>query len=89
MKANGGAQGGASLVVQDQHQGWSIELTRFRCLDVVSCKVAADGKRTPPIGAYLPPSTLEHLPELEEALTQSGDQEMIVLGDLNGNIVQS
>ena len=40
----------------------------------------------PIIVAYVPPSTLYHLLDLEEALTHFRDQNTIVLGDLNANI---
>ena len=46
-------------------------------------------KLTPLIGAYLPPSTLEHLLYLEEALICFWDQDTIVLWDLNSGIVQA
>ena len=52
---------------------------------MVICEVITD-KKTPLTGTYLPPSTLEHLTDLEEALTHFQNQEPIVLGDLNTNI---
>ena len=61
-------------------------LTRAK---VVSYKVIADGKRTPIIGSYLPPSTLGHLPDLEEARTRFWDQDPIVIGNLSADIVKS
>ena len=48
---------------------------------MVSCKLVTRLIRTPLVGAYLPPSTLEHLPDLEEALKRFKDP--IVLGGLN------
>ena len=39
--------------------------------------------RTPLVGAYLPPSTLEHLLDVEEALYKFKGLDPIVLGDLN------
>ena len=51
-------------------------------------KVVTDRKGTLVISAYLPPSTLEHLPELEEALIRFRYQDPIVLGDLSANIGQ-
>ena len=53
------------------------------------CKVIVSGKRNPLIGTYVPNSTLEHLPELEEAMTRFRDQDPIVLGYLNTDIGQS
>ena len=70
-------------------QGWSLEPTRFHSTSVVICKVINYEKRTPTIGTYLPPSTLENLPDLEEALTCFRYQDPIVLGDLNDDIGQA
>ena len=55
----------------------------------MSCEVVTDRKLTPLIGAYLPPSTLNHLPDLEEGPTRFRDQDTILLGDLNAGIVQA
>ena len=84
----GGAQGGVGLVIWDRPNVWSIKLTRFHGPKMVSCEIAADRKMTPLIGAYLPTSTLEHLPGLEEALTRFKDQDPIMLGEINGDIGQ-
>ena len=46
-----GAQGGVCLVVRDQPQGWSVELTRFHGMNVLSYEVIANVKRTPIIDA--------------------------------------
>ena len=85
----GRAQGGVGLVVQDRPKGWSAKSTRYNEPNVVSCEVVEIGKWTPLIGVYLPTYTLEHLPDLEEALTHFRNQEPIVLGELNANIGQS
>ena len=53
---------------------------------MVSCKVVTDGRRTLIIGAYHPPSTLEHLLDLEQALKLFQDQYSIVIGDLSVDI---
>ena len=53
---------------------------------MVSCKVVTDKKQTPIIYTYLLPSTLEHLPYLEEYLTRFQYQEPIVIGDLTTDI---
>ena len=83
------AQGGVGLVLWYQLKGWRFKSTRFHRLNLVSCEVIAGGKRTPLIGMYLPPSTLDHLLDLEETLKQFRYQYLIVLGDLNANIIQS
>ena len=45
---------------------WGIESTRYHGQNVVRCKILTGLTRTPLVGAYLPTSTLEHLPNLEE-----------------------
>ena len=60
----GGAKVGVGLVVQDQPQVWSLELTRFHGPNMVICEVVTERKPTPIIGKYLPPSTIDHLLDL-------------------------
>ena len=86
---SGGVQGGVGLVFQDQTKGWSVESTCFHKKNVVSCEIVSGDKRTSLIGAYLLLSTLERLPDLEEALTRFRDQYLMVSGDLNAKIGQS
>ena len=57
----------------------------FHGPNVVTCEVITR-KWTLLIGAYLPNSALEHLPDLAEALTCFWKQETIMLGDLNDDI---
>ena len=76
-------RGGVGLVFWDRLKGWSVELTRFHGWNMVSCNIIAVDKLTLIIGAYLLPSTLEHLTYLEEALTQLKYQYPIVLGEIN------
>ena len=73
------------MIVWDQHQGCSIELTRFHDPNVVSYKVVIN-KRTPLSRSYLPPSTLEHLLNLLEDIKIYRNHNIIVLGDLNTDI---
>ena len=89
MMESGGAQGGVGLIVWERPQGWSIESMRFHGMKMVIFRVATHVKRTPTIYVYLPTSTLEHLTDLEEALTCFRDQYTIVLGDLNADTNQS
>ena len=89
MKMDVSVHGGVGLVVQDQYQGLIIESTRFHGPNVLIWEVINDGKRAAIIGTYLPHSTLEHLPDFEEALTHFQDQDPILLGDINANIDQS
>ena len=58
----------------------------FQRLNVVSFEVFTGGKRTPLIGAHLPPFTLDNLPDLGEALTRFQNEYPIVVWDLNSNI---
>ena len=67
------AQGEVRLVIQDQTQGWSIEATNFHELNLVRCKFITNGQCNPIIGTHLRNPTLEHLPDLEEALTHLRD----------------
>ena len=48
---------------------------------MVSCELITGLIWAPLVGVYLPPSMLEHLPDLEEDLKQS--QEPIILADRN------
>ena len=72
--SNGGTQGGVGMVVQKRPKGWSVESTRFHITKVVSCEVISGGQNIPIIGVYLSPSTLKHIPYLEEALVLFRDQ---------------
>ena len=62
---------------------WSLESTRFHWLNVVSCDVVRGSPRTPLIGAYLSPTMLTHLPDIEKALEHFRCQYLILMGDLN------
>ena len=77
---SGGAQGVVGMVVCDRLKVWSFELTHFHGLNVVSSKFVSGGKRTPLIGAYLPPSTMENLTDLEEDLSRFWYHYPIFLG---------
>ena len=48
---------------------------------MVICELVNGLVLTPLLGAYLPPSNIKHLPDLEEALKRF--KESIILGDLN------
>ena len=49
--------------------------------NVVSCQLVTGLTWTPIVASYLPPSTLDHLPDLEESLKRFKDP--IFLGYLN------
>ena len=59
MMAGGEVQELMGLVIYDQPQVYSIDLTRFHKQNLVSCKVVSGGKWTPLIVSYPPPSILE------------------------------
>ena len=54
----------------ERPKGWIVDSTRFHGMNIVSCKVVARDQQMPLIEAYLPPSTLDHLPDSEEALNR-------------------
>ena len=78
-----GAQVGLSLVSWDWSTGWSLEFMHFHGLNRISCEVVTGKSRNPIVGAYLPPTTLINLPDIEEALERFRGQYPIVLGDIN------
>ena len=63
--SNGVAWGGVGLVTREWPDGWGIESTRFHGPNVVSCEIVTGPTQTPLVGAYFPPSTLEHLPYIK------------------------
>ena len=67
-------------------EGCIIGSMRFHGPNVVSYKIVAGNQLLPLIGAYLPPSTLEHMSDLEEVLNRFLGRYHIVLGDLNAYI---
>ena len=77
------SQGGMFLVSRDRQTGWILELTRFHRPNVVSCEDIRGTSRTPIIGVYLPPTTLDHLPNLEESLESFQFQDPILKGGIN------
>ena len=61
-------------------------MTRFHGPNVVICEIVSSGQRTSLIGVYLPPSTRDHLPDLEESFGRFPGKGSIVIGDLNVDI---
>ena len=53
---------------------------------MVIFEIVSDRQHTPLIRAYLPLSTLDHLPYLEESLNRLLWRESIVIGDLSADI---
>ena len=63
-----GAYGGVGLVIWERPEGWDIASMQFHVPNLASYKIISGIQRTPLIGVYLPPTTLYHLHDLEEAL---------------------
>ena len=81
-----GSQGGFLLVSRELLEGWIFESTLSHKPNVVICDFVAGYQRTPLIGVYLPPSTLDHLPDLNEALNRFPGRDPVILGYLNTDI---
>ena len=62
--------------------------TRFRGPNVVRCELVTGNQITPIIGAYLPPPTLYHMLDMEEALNCLLGRDHVVLGGINADIVR-
>ena len=77
----GGYQGGVVILTMEKPIEWGIESTRYQRPNMVICKIITGLIRTPLVSVYFPPSTLNDLLYLEEALKRFKDP--IVLGDLN------
>ena len=56
---------------------------RFHRPNVLSCKIGTGHTRTLLVDAYLPPLTLEHLPDFKESLQYFKGMEPIIFGYLN------
>ena len=82
----GGVQGGVGLVMRERPEGWSIESTRFHGTNVVRCEIVSGTKRIPLSRAYLTPSTIDHILDIDEALNHFQGRDPIVMGDLNADI---
>ena len=82
----GGGRWGVGMVSRERPEGWISELARFQGPNMVSCNIFSGNQRTPIVGIYLPPSTLDHLPDLEEALNCFPVRYPVVLGYLNADI---
>ena len=76
-----GTQGRVGMVTSERPVVWRIESTLHHRPNVVRCKIVTGLTQTPPVSVYLPPSTLEHLPDLQEDLHHFGYP--IFIGELN------
>ena len=68
VTTDGGYQGGMALIMRERPEGCIIKSKRFHGPDVVSCKIVSGSQRTLLIGVHLLPYTIDHLPDLEEAI---------------------
>ena len=59
-----GAQGGVLMVTRERPEFWYIEYRLFHDPNLVIYKIIPSSHRTLLIAVYLPPSTLDHLPDL-------------------------
>lgn len=81
-------QGGIALITRETDL-WQIESERTHGHNVMSFEIVSGNKRTPVIGAYIPPSeeyarTLGHL---ECAMARFEDRSnTVIVGDLNSNL---
>ena len=71
---------------REKTEGWIVESMRFHGPKLGSCELVDGDQRMSLIGEYLPPSTLDHLPDLEDLLNRFQGREPVVLGDLNASI---
>ena len=85
--SSGGSQGGVGVVTRERPFGRGIYSTHYHRPNMASCEIITGLTRTPLVGTYLPPSTVEHLPELEEVLQLFRDP--IFLRDLNMDLNKS
>ena len=74
------------MVLRERPKGWNFESTRFHGPNMVSCKIVSGNQITPLIGAYIPPSTMYHLPDLEESLDRFLRRDPIIMGYMNADI---
>ena len=69
--------------MRERPGGWGVESTHYHGPNWVSFKIVTGYIRTPLVRVYLPPLTLEHLLDFEEALQRFKGLDSIFLGDLN------
>ena len=74
-------------MTRERPVGWGIESTRYHRPNVLNCDIVTGITRILLVGAYLHPSKLDHLLDLEESLKRFRDY--IVLGELNMDLNES
>ena len=82
-------QGGIALATRAASKHWHIESPLRHGPNVLSCLLVTGSTSIPLVGAYLPPSHLDDLPHLENALNRFRHRtNYLLLGDLNADITQ-
>ena len=81
-----GAQGRVGMVTMEISEIRDIKSMQFCGPNLVCFKIVSGIQRIPLIGAYLPMTTLCHLPNLGEALNFFPGRYPIVLRDLNADV---
>ena len=76
------------LVTREIPEVWNIEPTQFHGPKVVSCEIVTGIQQTTLIRAYLTPANMDHLQDLNEALTCLLGKYTIVMGNLNADVKQ-
>ena len=82
LEGTGGGRNG----YKERPEVWYIESTCFHRPNMVSCEIISEFHRIPLIRAFLPLSTLDHLPYIKEVLNFFLGRYPIVIGHLNANI---
>ena len=86
VTATGRAQAGVCLVMRKRPELWIVKSMRFHGPNMVIYEIVSGAHQTFIIKKYLPSSTIDHLPDLEEALNRFPGREPIVMGDLDADI---
>ena len=74
--------GGVGIIIRKRPEVWDIDSTQFHEPKVVRFEFISGIQQAFRIGYYLPRTTLDHLPDLKEALNRFLGREPIVLGGL-------
>ena len=72
--------GAVGMVTKERQEGWDIETTSFYGPNVMIYEIFNGIQRTNLIRAYLSPSNMDHLPDLEETLNHFLGRDIIIMG---------
>ena len=73
--------GAVVLVTTERPEKWNIDSTGAHGPNMVSSEIVTRIQQTTPIRAYLPPTTLDRIQDLEEALNQFLGINTIIMGN--------